>query len=359
MIRRNVANQSFLFGALINASSGSPETTGASVQVCKDLGSFSAGAGTLTHVSDGVWEYRPTQSETDCSVFKAVLSKSGAVAQSVTVLTTACNPQDSDAFGISRIDATVSSRSTLTASDVWSAGTRTLTSFGSLASDVATAVWSAGTRTLTSFGTLVSDIWNNATRSLTSYLDSSGVTTLLGRVIGTIASGTHQPQSGDAYARIGANGSGLTSLGDSRLANLDATVSSRLASSGYTAPDNASIAGIKAKTDNLPSDPASASGVSSTVASYAKYALPKNTAVTVPFVMTDSTTHSPVTGKTVTAQISKDGGSFVSTSGSPVEIGSGAYKVALTSSETNCTSVHLRLTASGCDDQHIIMFTQG
>ncbi len=40
--------------------------------------------------------------------------------------------------------------------------------------------------------------------------------------------------------------------------NLDATVSSRLATAGYTAPDNAGITAIKAKTDNLPADPAPA-----------------------------------------------------------------------------------------------------
>jgi len=36
---------------------------------------------------------------------------------------------------------------------------------------------------------------------------------------------------------------------------IDATVSSRLASASYTAPDNAAITAIKTKTDNLPSDP--------------------------------------------------------------------------------------------------------
>lgn len=41
--------------------------------------------------------------------------------------------------------------------------------------------------------------------------------------------------------------------------NLNATVSSRLAASGYTAPDNTDIAAIKAKTDNLPADPSSES----------------------------------------------------------------------------------------------------
>ncbi len=63
------------------------------------------------------------------------------------------------------LDATVSSRSTLTAADVWSYTTRTLTSFGTLVSDI----WNHSTRTLTSFGTLVSDIWNHSTRTLTSF----------------------------------------------------------------------------------------------------------------------------------------------------------------------------------------------
>jgi hypothetical protein len=40
------------------------------------------------------------------------------------------------------------------------------------------------------------------------------------------------------------------------LARVDAAVSTRLASSAYTAPANSDVAAIKAKTDNLPSDPA-------------------------------------------------------------------------------------------------------
>jgi hypothetical protein len=39
-------------------------------------------------------------------------------------------------------------------------------------------------------------------------------------------------QTGDAYARLGAAGAGLTALGDTRIANLDATVSSRSTYSG-------------------------------------------------------------------------------------------------------------------------------
>jgi len=50
---------------------------------------------------------------------------------------------------------------------------------------------------------------------------------------------------------------------DIRLNNLDAAITSRLALSDYTAPDNANINSIKLKTDNLPSDPSSASIINS------------------------------------------------------------------------------------------------
>lgn len=45
------------------------------------------------------------------------------------------------------------------------------------------------------------------------------------------------------------------------LGRIDTTISSRLAASDYVAPDNAGIAAIKAKTDNLPPDPADNSDI--------------------------------------------------------------------------------------------------
>jgi hypothetical protein len=47
-------------------------------------------------------------------------------------------------------------------------------------------------------------VWTVATRTLTAISDSSGVTTLLTRIVGTLASGTHNAQSGDSFARLGA-----------------------------------------------------------------------------------------------------------------------------------------------------------
>lgn len=57
--------------------------------------------------------------------------------------------------------------------------------------------------------------------------------------------GTTAPaNTGDAYARLGAAGAGLTALGDTRIAHLDADISSRMAT--FTLPTNFSALGITA-----------------------------------------------------------------------------------------------------------------
>ena len=84
---------------------------------------------------------------------------------------------------------------------------------------------------------------------------AAGVTVLAS--VGTAATST--AQTGDAFARIGVNGAGLTALGDTRLANLDvasstlATAANLATLTGYV---DTEVAAIKAKTDNLPASPA-------------------------------------------------------------------------------------------------------
>ena len=99
------------------------------------------------------------------------------------------------------------------------------------AATIATAVWGAGTRTLTSLGSVVADtasaVWGYATRILTA--------------------GTRDSQIDAVKAKT-------DNLPSDPASNTQ--VNTRLATSGYTAPDNADIAAIKAKTDNLPASPA-------------------------------------------------------------------------------------------------------
>lgn len=55
-------------------------------------------------------------------------------------------------------------------------------------------------------------------------------------------------------------------------------VNTRLAAAGYTAPDNSGIAAVKAKTDNLPADPASNTQVATRLAA-AAYTAPDNAGI--------------------------------------------------------------------------------
>jgi len=101
------------------------------------------------------------------------------------------------------------------------------------------------------------------------------------------------------------------------------------------------VAAIKAKTDNLP------------------YAIAKARALDCfPFAMISSTDHvTPREGRTVSAQVSKDGGAYVDLTSPVSEIGYGAYKIALTAEETDATAVLLRFTAAGADVQLITVLT--
>ncbi|MCX6765469.1 MAG: SH3 domain-containing protein [Candidatus Moranbacteria bacterium] len=74
------------------------------------------------------------------------------------------------------LDAAVSSRSTLTAADVWSSATRTITNLENPAlSAIANSVWSNATRELTAYGNDITaqDVWDVLTSSMTT-IDSIG-----------------------------------------------------------------------------------------------------------------------------------------------------------------------------------------
>lgn len=73
---------------------------------------------------------------------------------------------------VDNIDTNINSRASSSSissipTNVWNNPIRTLSSFGTLINDISLAVWAVSNRTLTSFGTLISDIWNNTDRTLT------------------------------------------------------------------------------------------------------------------------------------------------------------------------------------------------
>ena len=104
------------------------------------------------------------------------------------------------ASNLDNLDVSVSTRSTLSAPEVWVSGTRTLTSYGTLVADI----WANTTRSLTTFGTLVSDVWNYVTRSLTeggSSLTASEIWAYARRTL-TMTSSTTTASDDERYAEL-------------------------------------------------------------------------------------------------------------------------------------------------------------
>ena len=81
--------------------------------------------------------------------------------------------------------------------------------------------------------------------------------------------------------------------------------------------------------------------------------LKQSTTYTRMFLMLLSSDHvSPATGKTVTVNLSKAGGSFAAAGGSVTEVANGWYKIALTTTDTNTLGdLAYNCTATGCDNR--------
>lgn len=78
----------------------------------------------------------------------------------------------------------------------------------------------------------------------------------------------------------------------------------------------------------------------------------KNTASRVNFDLMDSSGAFQA-GKTVTAQVSKDGGAFATAAGPVKEIGNGTYSFAGQAADLNCDAFTLRFSAAGCRDTFV------
>lgn len=158
--------------------------------------------------------------------------------------------------------------------------------------------------------------------------------------------------------------------------NLDAAVSTRLATSGYTAPDNTSASSAASSAATAATQATNAA--SQTTATNIREAvglaaanldaqlgaipttirIKKNNAFNgFSFAMFDAD-GAPATGKTVTATVAIDGAAFTALTNAPAEIGSGGYKVDLAAGDTNGNDLLFLFTAAGCKSLFLKVVTQ-
>ena len=157
---------------------------------------------TLTGGTNGTYQVQLTTDEVNQSVGTNILGRYKSIrtaeARAIPIQIVAFDPHAVTNLGLSNLDAAISTRgtantgdqmdlinapnataitaiqsglSTLTAQQVWEYGTRTISSFGSLVSDITTAVWAAAVRTIT--GGTISTVSDKADYSLTSAYDAA------------------------------------------------------------------------------------------------------------------------------------------------------------------------------------------
>lgn len=153
--------------------------------------------------------------------------------------------------------------------------------------------------------------------------------------------------TGANYVDFGGTVTGMIVIGGRvRLVDVDLEDTVR---AGLTALPNAAAAA----TGGLPTVDAANSVKIQTV-------LKKNVALAdFSFLMTDSTTHNPATGKTVTVARSIDSGAFgATTAGTATELSDGIYYIDLSAADRNGNVIVFRCTATGCDDLFIPMLME-
>lgn len=251
-------------GPVVQISDGAVQTSGVSVKVKPEGGTASAGGGTISY-EEGIVAYVPTQAETDYTAFQLIAYKTGCIPAAVTVVTSASStagvPADSSGTttllsrvsstragyldnlsggavalatgvnvtqwgGVNVASATVSANVTQISGDAAAAdsleaaldgtGGATITAAivgnitGNLSGSVGSVTGNVGGNVSGSVGSIAGVTFPTHFASLSINASGHIARVVLCDTITTYTGNT--AQTGDSFARIGATGSGLTSL---------------------------------------------------------------------------------------------------------------------------------------------------
>ena len=265
MYRKNVAGQFLCFG-LVNASTGAALASATvTVRRCID-GTFAAGGGTVTEDSGGLYKYALAQADTNGNDLSFYFTATNAIPVCINVLTTACDPSVATNFGITGIPAVASGSAgallvdgTGTAAISNSSGKVLLQSTG-LASVTAWTVAITGnitgalsgtvggiagtTQTLDTLQTAL-----NSTHGAGSWATATSVT-VSDKTGFSLATTQTFDNTGTWTGNLVGTVSLVTAVTGLTASNLDATVSSRLASASYTSPPSAVAISSQITTDH-------------------------------------------------------------------------------------------------------------
>lgn len=296
------------------ATDGTAFTGAVTVYVTLDLGVQAigtVGGGACTHEGNGLHTYAPSQAETNGDLCEFTFVGSGAIPVTVHIYTNF--PQTGDNYV--RVGAPVGAS---LSADVAAVKAQIVT-INADTDDIQSRLPAA----LTGGGNIKADVQVNS--------DKTGYAIGAGGIANTAF----------AAGAIDASAIAADAIGSSELAASAVTEIQTAILSDATPFAGASVAAIKAKTDNLPEG------------------FKKNTAFSAfMFYMVDSLDHvTPKTGLSPSATRSIDGGALAATANSPVEVGSGFYKIDLAAADLNGSIVSLKFTGVGADTTALTLKT--
>jgi hypothetical protein len=104
MYRKNTAGQFVCFQMLLTATGAVATGLSPAVRRCLD-GTFAAGGGTVTEDSAGFYKYALAQADTNANDCSFMFSAATAMPVCVNIVTTAADPTDAAAFGLTTLTA--------------------------------------------------------------------------------------------------------------------------------------------------------------------------------------------------------------------------------------------------------------
>jgi heme-degrading monooxygenase HmoA len=277
MYRKNTASQ-YVYFCLVNATTGGA-LTGATVTAYRALdgGVQASATGTTTELANGQYRFSLSQADTNGNYGSFLFLATNAVPVEKTVVFTEANPQDGAAFGLSTIN-TIDSATDATIAVVNDLDTRipaalvsgrieasvgamanNVLTASAIASDAITDAKVASDVTIASVTGAVGSVTNpvtltvayDAAKTASTQTSVDTLATYVDTEVAAIKAKTDNLPVDPADA--------------SDIAASFATVNSTLATiAGYI---DTEVAAIKAKTDNLPIDPADASDIAASFAS--------------------------------------------------------------------------------------------
>lgn len=111
-MRKNVAGQHVQFQLILKADGDEATGLSPTVVLSVDGGAQGNGSGAITEMGKGVYDYAPTQAETNGNHLSISMGDATVISQTINIYTVSYDPHDTDGLGLSRIDVAISSRST-------------------------------------------------------------------------------------------------------------------------------------------------------------------------------------------------------------------------------------------------------